>query len=175
MTLPSETCHFPEINCSCTVLLLSFLLPVWRDVLVSMCIYRRQYYALEDLQVVKDVCMKDPNKAPSQFWFCFDLYTLFPFIRLNCMVSSSQHYIHCLQYSKVIQGFRDFLATYLLLTYTIISNSGLSTLVNYEVLRENIISWKSFDLAEITCTSVQAWTVFWNVGNSCYCLMAILK
>lgn len=126
--LPSEMCHFPEENCSCTVLLLFCLLPFWCDVLVSIHIFRRQCYALEDLQVVKDTCMKDPSKASRQFWFCFDLYTLFHFIGLNHMVSSSWHYIHCLQYSKVMQGFRDFLGNYLLLTYTIISNSGISTL-----------------------------------------------
>lgn len=113
--LPSEMCHFPEENCSCTVLFLSCLLPFWCDVLVSIHIFRRQYYALEDLQVVKDTRMKDPSKASRQFWFCFDLYTLFHFIGLNHMVSSSWHYIHCLQYSKVMQGFRDFLGNYLLI------------------------------------------------------------
>lgn len=39
-----------------------------------------------------------------------------------------------------MQDFRDFLGNCLVLTYTNISNSGISMLTNYEVLSENVIS-----------------------------------
>lgn len=39
-----------------------------------------------------------------------------------------------------MQDFRDFLENYLGLIYTIIWNSGISAVGNYEVLSESIIS-----------------------------------
>lgn len=48
-----------------------------------------------------------------------------------------------------MQDFRDFLENYLVLIYTIIWNSGISAVGNYEVLSESTISWKCFDLAKM--------------------------